>query len=53
MCKVLEDMLKETAWQTKVESVRRWIAMGLPFEKIAEGEDLTVDQVKEIAAQPA
>lgn len=61
MCKVLEDMRTEVAreaareaiWRTKVDSVRRWIAMGLSFEKIAEGEDLTVEQVKEIAAQPA
>ena len=55
MCKVLEDMrtevARETAWQTKVESVKRWIAKGLSFEDIAEGEGLTVEQVKEIAGQ--
>ena len=55
MCKVLEDMrtevARETAWQTKVESVKRWIAMGLTLDQIAQGEGLTVEQVKEIAGQ--
>lgn len=51
MCKVMEDMRNETAWQTKVESVLRWIDMGLPFEQIAKGEALTVEQVKEIVGQ--
>ena len=53
MCKVIEDMREETArrasWQTKVDSVRRWIAKGLSLEDIAEGEDLTLEQVREIA----
>ncbi len=51
MCKVMEDMRNETAWQTKVESVYRWLDMGLSHEQIAQGEGLTVDQVKEIAGQ--
>ena len=51
MCKVMEDMRNETAWQTKVESVLRWIAKGLSFEDIAEGEGLTLDQVKGIVQQ--
>lgn len=55
MCKVMEDMRNEAAtaaaWQTKVESVLRWLDMGLSFEQIARGEDLTVDQIKEIAGQ--
>lgn len=51
MCKVMEDMRQETAWQTKVESVLRWIAKGLSLEDIAEGEDLTLEQVKGIARQ--
>ena len=53
MCATLEKMRDETArkaeWQTKVRSVLRWIAMGLTPEQIAKGEDLTVEQVKEIA----
>lgn len=53
MCKVLEDMRNETAvkasWQTKVESVLRWLAMGLSHEQIAEGEGLTVEQIRKIA----
>lgn len=53
MCATLEKMRDETArkaeWQTKVRSVLRWIAMGLTPEQIAKGEDLTVEQVEEIA----
>ena len=55
MCKVMEDMRNETAkaasWQTKVESVQRWLAKGLSLEDIAEGEGLTLDQVKGIVQQ--
>lgn len=55
MCKVMEDMRNETAkaasWQTKVESVLRWLAKGLSLEDIAEGEGLTLDQVKGIVQQ--
>ena len=51
MCKVMEDMRNETAWQTKVESVLRWIAKGLSLEDIAEGEGLTLEQVKIIKQQ--
>ena len=51
MCNVMEDMRNETAWNTKVESVRRWLEMGLPLEQIAKGEGLTLEQVKEIAGQ--
>lgn len=51
MCKALEDMRKETAWQTKVESVKRWIAKGLSYEDIADGEGLTLAQVEEIAKE--
>lgn len=51
MCKVFEDMRNETAWRTKVESVLRWLDMGLSHEQIAKGEGLTVEQVEEIAGQ--
>ncbi len=51
MCKVMEDMRNETAWQTKVESVYRWLDMGLSQEQIAKGEGLTLEQVEEIAGQ--
>ena len=55
MCKVLEDMRNETAkaakWEQIVESVHRWLDMGLSYEQIAQGEGLTVEQVKEIASQ--
>ena len=55
MCKALEDMRNEVAqkasWQTKVESVKRWIAKGLSFEDIADGEGLTLAQVEEIAKE--
>ena len=48
MCRVMENMRNETAWKTKVESVLRWLAMGLSHEQIAEGEGLTVEQIREI-----
>lgn len=55
MCKMLEDMRNEAAeaaaWQTKVQSVFRWLAKGVSLEDIAEGEDLTVKEVKEIIEQ--
>ena len=49
MCKVMEDMRKESVWKAKVESVLRWLSMGLSHEQIAKGEDLTLEQVREIA----
>lgn len=49
MCQVMENMRNETAWKTKVESVLRWLAMGLPHEQIAKGEGLTIEQIREIA----
>ena len=57
MCKVMEDMREEASkkasWQTKVESVLRWLGMGLSHEQIAEGEGITLEQVQEIAAKNA
>ena len=53
MCKVMEDMRNETArdakWKQVVESVLRWISKGLSYEDIAEGEGITLEQVREIA----
>ena len=53
MCKVLEDMRNESArdakWKQVVESVLRWLKMGLSYEQIAEGEGITLEQVREIA----
>ena len=53
MCKVMEDMRNESArdakWKQVVESVLRWLSMGLSREQIAEGEGITIEQVNEIA----
>ena len=53
MCRVMEDMRNETArdakWKQVVESVRRWLSMGLSHEQIAKGEGITLEQVREIA----
>ena len=53
MCKVMEDMRDESArdakWKQVVESVRRWLSMGLSHEQIAKGEGITLEQVREIA----
>lgn len=55
LCKAMEDMRNEAAkiakWEQIVGSVHRWLAMGLSYEQVAEGEGLTVEQVKEIAMQ--
>ena len=51
LCKVLEDMRNQSVWEAKVESVHRWLAMNMTYEQIAQGEGLTVEQVKEIASQ--
>ena len=53
MCKVMEDMRNESArdakWKQVVESVRRWLSMGLSHEQIAKFYDLTLEQVEELA----
>ena len=49
MCKVMEDMRKESKWEQIVASVLRWLAMGLSHEQIAKGEGITIEQVHEIA----
>jgi hypothetical protein len=49
MCKVMEDMSEETKWRQITESVLRWLGMGLSHEQIAEGEGITLEQVREIA----
>ena len=53
MCKVMEDMRNESArdakWKQVVESVLRWLSMGLSHEQIARGEGITLEQVREIA----
>lgn len=51
MCKVIEDMRNQTAWNTKVESVKRGLANGFTFEQLALIVGLTVQQVKEIAGE--
>lgn len=55
MCKAMEDMRKEAAemaiWQSKVESVMKWVAKGIKLEDIAECEGLTLEEVKEITGQ--
>ncbi|MBR1703060.1 MAG: hypothetical protein IJ716_14115 [Lachnospiraceae bacterium] len=51
MSRATEDMRNQTVWQTKAESVLRWWTKGLSLEDIAEGEDLTLEQVKIITQQ--
>ncbi len=49
MCKVLEDMRNEVAWNKTVEFVLNLIKDGDSYEKIARVTGMTVDQVQEIA----
>lgn len=49
MSKLMMDIILEAALQTKVESVIRWLEMGVSQEQIARGEDLDVRFVREIA----
>ena len=54
MSDLLEEMriqvAKEAVWQSKVESVLRWLQKGLPMEDIAYCIDLPIEQVEAIAA---
>ena len=49
MNKLLMDAMLGVALQTKIESVIKWLDMGLSVEQIAKGEDLEVRHVIEIA----
>ncbi|MBR1742301.1 MAG: PD-(D/E)XK nuclease family transposase [Lachnospiraceae bacterium] len=51
MSSVLDEMKMEAVWQEKAKSVFRWLAMGVSVEDIAKGEDLPVEEVKEIIEQ--
>ena len=52
---ILEEMriqvAKEAVWQSKVESVLRWLQKGLPMEDIAYCIDLPIEQVEAIATE--
>ena len=51
MCKVLEDMRNQTAWNTKVEDVKGMDSVGIPKEQIAKAANLTIEQVEEILGE--
>ena len=51
MCKAMEDMRNEAAWQKTVEIVLQFIEIGLPYDQLAQGTKLTVEQIQEIAGQ--
>ncbi len=51
MCKVMEDMRNETAWQKTVEFVLSCVKEGLSNELIARITHLTIEQVVEIAGE--
>ena len=51
MCKVIEDMRNQTAWNTKVEIVKGMLKLDLTYDQIAQAATITVEQVKEIAGE--
>ena len=51
MCKALEDMRNQTAWNTKVEVVKGMDSVGIPKEQIAKAANLTIEQVEEILGE--
>lgn len=55
MCKAIEDMRNEAAKEKSISAARKILKAGkFSYEEIAEYLDLTVDEVKELAAkQPA
>lgn len=58
MCKVMEDMRKETAAaatrDANIVNARRMLALGkLSYEEIAQCSGLTVAEVEALAKQPA
>ena len=40
---------KEGAEQTKIETAKKFISMGLPLEQIAEGTGLSLIKIQELA----
>jgi len=43
------ESARDAKWKQVVESVLRWLSMGLSHEQIAKGEGITLEQVREIA----
>lgn len=52
MCKAMEDMRNEAAKEQAIRVARKMLKAGkFSYEEIAEYSDLTVDEVKELAAK--
>ncbi len=50
MCKAMEDMRNETALAERKRIARAFLLMGeLSYEKIAEGTDLSIEEIKKLA----
>lgn len=50
MCKAVEDYGKKCAKETTVEFIKKFIKKGMSFDEIADDFDVSVDEVKRIAA---
>ena len=48
--RVEAETTRKVSWETKAASVRRWHAMGLPLDTIAQGEGLTMAEVMAIVS---
>ena len=61
MCNLSEGIFAEGigvgfdkgAWSTAIKNAKNFLAMGLSVEKVAEGTELPLETVKEIAAGKA
>ncbi len=51
MCRSIEEMRNQVAWEKTVEIAQRMLGTDLTFEQIAHFTGLTVEQVHEIAGQ--
>lgn len=52
MCKVMEDMRNETALAERRRIARAFVLMGeLSYEKIAEGTELTIEEIEKLAVK--
>ena len=49
MCKVIEDMRKETEKETKIEGAQKLIELGVSLEIIAKGLSLPLEEVSALA----
>lgn len=49
MCKIMEDLFKELMEEEKKDMAKKFLAMGYPIDKVAEGLELHLETVAALA----